>query len=44
MPEGGAFNSPKGHTSTYEVHASKNRERSRQRAKQSYCAWLSLLR
>jgi hypothetical protein len=44
MPEGGAFTSPKRHTSTHEMHASKNRERSRQRTKQSYYAWLSLLR
>ena len=57
MPEGGAFDSPsgctstsrrcdspKGYTSTYEVHASKNREKSRQRTKQSYYAWLSLTR
>jgi hypothetical protein len=36
--------SPKGYTSTYEVHASKNRERPRQRTKQSYYAWLSLTR
>ena len=55
MPEGGAVDSPsgctsrrcdspKGYISTYEVQASKNRERSRQRTKQSYCAWPSLTR
>ena len=55
MPEGGAVDSPsgctsrrcdspKGYISTYEVQASKNRERSRQRTKQSYYAWLSLTR
>jgi hypothetical protein len=48
MPEGGAFDSPsgctsrrcdspKGYTSTYEVHASKNREKSRQRPGQRIC-------
>ena len=55
MPEGGAVDSPsgcisrrcdspKGYISTYEVQASKNRERLRQRTKQSYYAWLSLTR
>jgi hypothetical protein len=45
MPEGGAFDSPKGYTpAPMRCTLSKSHERSRQRTKQSCCAWLSLPR